>query len=78
MPFTITTFRVKKANQENPQIFLICKYKIIFPMNLPRATRRAFEIVKHRKKLQPMEELKLYEGRPADCTGRLEKRDPYL
>ena len=27
----------------------------------------------HRKKLQPMEELKLYEGRPADCTGRLEK-----
>ena len=42
-------------------------------MNLPRATRRAFEIVKHRKKLQPMEELKLYEGRPADCTGRLEK-----
>ena len=47
--------------------------KIIFPMNLPRATRRAFEIVKHRKKLQPMEELKLYEGRPADCTGRLEK-----
>ena len=45
-----------------------------FPgMNLPRATRRAFEIVKHRKKLQPMEELKLYEGRPADCTGRLEK-----
>ena len=27
MPFTITTFRVKKANQENPQIFLICKYK---------------------------------------------------
>lgn len=27
----------------------------------------------HRKKLQPMEELKLYEGRPADCTGRLKK-----
>ena len=26
MPFTITIFRVKKANQENPQIFLICKY----------------------------------------------------
>ena len=63
----------EKANQENPQIFLICRYKNIFPMNLPRATRRAFEIVKHRKKLQPMEELKLYEGRPADCTGRLEK-----
>ena len=26
MPFTITTFQ-EKANQENPQIFLICKYK---------------------------------------------------
>ena len=33
----------EKANQENPQIFLICKYKNIFPLNMPKATRRAFK-----------------------------------
>ena len=27
MPFTATTPPREKANQENPQIFLICKYK---------------------------------------------------
>ena len=33
----------EKANQENPQIFLICKYKNIFPLKMPRVKRRAFK-----------------------------------
>ena len=35
----------EKAIQENPQIFLNCNYKINFPLNMPRARRRAFKIV---------------------------------
>ena len=35
----------EKANQENPQIFLNCNYKINFPLNMPRAKRRASKIV---------------------------------
>ena len=35
----------EKAIQENPQIFLNCNYKINFPLNMPRAKRRAFKIV---------------------------------
>ena len=33
----------EKANQENPQIFLICKYKNNFPLKMPRVKRRAFK-----------------------------------
>ena len=32
----------EKANQENPQIFLICKYKNIFSSDIVRAKRRQF------------------------------------
>ena len=35
----------EKAIQENPQIFLNCNYKINFPLNMPRAKRRASKIV---------------------------------
>ncbi len=35
----------EKAIQENPQIFLNCNYKINFPLNMPRARRRASKIV---------------------------------
>ena len=35
----------EKAIQENPQIFLNCNYKINFPLKMPRARRRASEIV---------------------------------
>ena len=35
----------EKAIQENPQIFLNCNYKMNFPLNMPRAKRRASKIV---------------------------------
>ena len=35
----------EKAIQENLQIFLNCNYKINFPLNMPRAKRRASKIV---------------------------------
>ena len=35
----------EKAIEENPQIFLNCNYKIIFPLIMPRAKRRAFKTV---------------------------------
>ena len=35
----------EKAIEENPQIFLNCNYKIFFPLTMPRAKRRAFEII---------------------------------
>ena len=33
----------EKANQENPQIFLICKYKNIFPLMMAQRTRSHFK-----------------------------------
>ena len=33
----------EKVNRENPQIFPIYKLQIIFPLNMRRATRRAFK-----------------------------------
>ena len=45
---------VKKANQENPQIFLICKYKNIFPLMMAQRTRSHFKssaLHKFRKRL---------------------------
>jgi len=35
----------ERTIEENPQIFLNCFYKIIFPLNMPKAKRRAFKIV---------------------------------
>ena len=35
----------EKAIEENPQIFRNCNYKINFPLNMPRAKRRASKIV---------------------------------
>ena len=50
MLFPFTTPSVKKAIEENPQIFLNCNYKIFFPLTMPRAKRRAFKIVRHNKR----------------------------
>ena len=35
----------EKAILENPQIFQNCEIKIIFPLNMRKATRSAFKIV---------------------------------
>ena len=42
MPFTVTTFSGENVNRKNPQIFSIYEIKILFPLFMPRATRRAF------------------------------------
>ena len=39
MPFTATTPPREKANQENPQIFLICKYKNNFSSIISQSER---------------------------------------
>ena len=39
MPFTATTPPREKANQENPQIFLICKYKNNFSAIISQSER---------------------------------------
>ena len=41
MPFTVTTFPVKMRLERSAERDKR-KYKIIFPLNMPRATRRAF------------------------------------
>ena len=41
MPFTVTTFPVKMRLERSAERSKR-KYKIIFPLNMPRATRRAF------------------------------------
>ncbi|MFV8820342.1 hypothetical protein [Faecalibacterium sp. 9] len=41
MPFTATTPPREKANQENPQIFLICKYKNNFSAIIAKANAAA-------------------------------------
>ena len=42
MPFTVTTLSGENVNRKNPQIFSIYEIKILFPLFMPRATRRAF------------------------------------
>ena len=42
MPFTVTPLSGENVNRKNPQIFSIYEIKILFPLFMPRATRRAF------------------------------------
>ena len=48
--FMAAVFRLdlsrEKTGLENPQIFQTCKEKIIFPLNMVRAKRRPFQIVR--------------------------------
>ncbi len=45
MPFFFHAPTREKAAQKRPQAFLSCKSKIIFPLTLPKRTRRQFKIV---------------------------------
>ena len=42
MLFFVTTLSGENVNRKNPQIFSIYEIKILFPLFMPRATRRAF------------------------------------
>ena len=45
LPFAFTTPSREKVAQKRPQTFLSNKSKILFPLKMPKAARRAFPIV---------------------------------
>ena len=50
LPFSSTTPPVKRQFWKIRRFSRIAKFKIILPLNMPRATRRAFKIVPHSQK----------------------------
>ena len=43
LPFTVLIPSRENATQPDPQVWLGCHIIIIFPLNMPKATRRAFK-----------------------------------